>query len=484
MAVLTSTVGQAPVFSYRYDLPTPEGSQSGVSIEHAAGGFAVFFSQSTPDWDLPGPGVMMLDEEGNVQVVQAWPDTAFNELISARGGVATVSTGGYLVPCTRFHHAISPEAYNMTLRRLDEAGNTLWVREYGDSLSYFFGHYAIETADGGFLISGARSGSDVENIMLWKVNALGDPQWTHSYGGEYIEQGGNVIPDGAGGYYLCGSMGVALCDRQLWLTHLDSLGNPQWTWMNGGPFNDDLKSVTRLPDGDLIVFGNIQHDGCNSLTGRPYIARISATGDLVWERYVGAVGFNTFLYGGILADANSLLGVGSWFDTDYRGWSYQISFDGDSICSLAFSFVSDSIPNGRGVFYDAIVAENGDLVAVGSALGEITDGGTYYSQDTWCLRAEKCGTAIALGLLGPPTTNRSGSLCWPNPTTGTVSCTVQEPGLRMVVRDFLGRVLTSSPAPVGSSMSCDLSTLSSGIYLVQFVADGRVHTSQRIEVTH
>jgi hypothetical protein len=471
-------------YSVRYDLSEQTGSQGGMSIETAEDGYAIFFNQSTPDWSLPGPGVMFVDGYGNVQALQAWADSTTNDLYSGRGGATRTSDNGYALAGVRFHHTLNPVVYNMLLRRLDPQGNTLWMREYGDSVLYYFGEYVLETADWGFLVAGTRSGADSASIKLWKIDLIGDIQWTHVYGVSYGGSVGNVISDGAGGYYLCGSMGVDLCDRQLWLTHLDSLGSPLWTWLGGGPFKDGLKSVTRLSNGDLVVFGNIQHNGCNSLQMRPYCARFNAAGELVWERNIGPIGLNHFQFGGIHADAGSLLGVGAWFDTDHRGWTYQISLDGDSLCSMVFPFVNDSIPNGRGILYDAIVEESGDIVAVGSAMGETTVAGTEYTQDTWFLKASKCELAIPLGVSDAPPTSHALNGCWPNPSTGHLTCAVPDLRAQVVVRDILGRVIRSVPAVGMSQVPIDLSSEPEGIYLVQIMLSGRTLGSQRMEVTH
>ncbi len=85
---------------------------------------------------------------------------------------------------------------------LDQSGDTLWTRKYGDELLGEWGISMAHDLDGGFIITGwTDNGYD---LGILKTDASGETEWTRTYGGGGSEYGRSVKVMGQGTYSIAG----------------------------------------------------------------------------------------------------------------------------------------------------------------------------------------------------------------------------------------------------------------------------------------
>ena len=102
-----------------------------------------------------------------------------------------------------------------------------------------FAHAVALSDDGGYVIAGeTRSfGSGSQDGWLVKLNAFGEQQWSHTYGGPESDVIYAVQKTEDGGYILAGethsSEGATAAQSDYWLVKTDADGKPEWEHNDG-----------------------------------------------------------------------------------------------------------------------------------------------------------------------------------------------------------------------------------------------------------
>ncbi|MCK4334666.1 T9SS type A sorting domain-containing protein [candidate division WOR-3 bacterium] len=162
---------------------------------------------------------------------------------------------------------------------------TSWMKTYGDEYHDEWGMIIEETADGGFVVFGSISSpAGGGDMWLLKTDAQGDTQWTKTYGGQAPEYcySGQETKDG--GYILAGSTeSFGEGNTDIWLVKTNAVGDTQWTKTYGSYGYDEAYSVQQTDDGGYIVTGT--HDGFTSpWDGDMWLLKTDSKGDTLWTK--------------------------------------------------------------------------------------------------------------------------------------------------------------------------------------------------------
>lgn len=127
---------------------------------------------------------------------------------------------------------------------------------------------------------------------------------------------------------------------------IDAQGNPLEQWCYGGSDQESLKNIIELDDGFLLVGGTKSNDGDMSNSGHHgnwdvWVARIDFNGDIIWQKCYGGTNmdYGDFVHktsdGGFMIFANTESWdcdvVGNIPDEDPSIWIFKINGDGDLI---------------------------------------------------------------------------------------------------------------------------------------------------------
>jgi len=224
---------------------------------------------------------------------------------------------------------------------------------------------AAAANDGGYILTGlTQSGSDTTgDIVVIKLSAQGDTQWTFTYGGPKLEGGNNVIQTADGGYLVSGhteDFGAQDCDA--FLMKMDKNGNRDWLKVYGGEKDDIGEGVIELPGGGYIFAGITASWGNtdNSERRHVYFVRTNAGGDVLWTKYYAGKDVE---YGYSIAPVydGGFLAVGyssSWGHGETDGWILRLNASGDTLWTRLYQ------NNGDSKFYKILpTADNGFIVA-------------------------------------------------------------------------------------------------------------------------
>ncbi|MBD3234815.1 MAG: T9SS type A sorting domain-containing protein [candidate division Zixibacteria bacterium] len=209
-----------------------------------------------------------------------WTKTFGGLTVSAGHVVIQTSDGGYLA--AGMISAPSGEHYDCYLVKTDPSGQLQWERKQGGESDEYVTDIH-ETSDGyiycGFTNSFGAGGQDV---YLVKVDSVGNPIWSRTYGGTGSELAASMQPTDDGGYILAGrtqgTFGPAI---KILAIKTDSQGETEWLETYGANISI-ASSIKKVENNGYIIAGYRNADS--------YLIRISNEGDLLWSRAYGGSG--------------------------------------------------------------------------------------------------------------------------------------------------------------------------------------------------
>jgi hypothetical protein len=220
----------------------------------------------------------------------------------------------------------SPNKSNLWLLRLNNNGDTMWTKQYGDSLknespvSFFIvpdGYLLIATilgsaSDGGtWLIKCDNKGLIVwskifksrnvhssivckdstivltgqyeKKLFIMKIAHNGDSLFFRSFGDTTLNTFGNsIIETNDSGYAITGQCKISKSKAYAILYRFDRSGDTIWTFSTGSASGDCANDLFQLSDNSFIIAGSKVPS--TSGNPRPFLQMISQSGKSVWER--------------------------------------------------------------------------------------------------------------------------------------------------------------------------------------------------------
>ena len=208
-----------------------------------------------------------------------------------------------------------------------------WEKTYG-SPGYDIGYSVIQSADGGYVITGSITVDTLTNsqtICLIKTDSNGDTLWVKRYE-EENSQGFCVQQTTDGGYVISGSKTYdSFVNSQIgYLIKTDLNGDTLWT-KTYSEFTS-LLSVQQTTDGGYIIAGG----GANAFF---VCSKTDLNGDTLWTKNYGGYSIQQTADGGYIIVDSSLIKIDSngnlLWSKPYRdgasGYSVQQTIDGGYI---------------------------------------------------------------------------------------------------------------------------------------------------------
>ncbi len=209
----------------------------------------------------------------------SWDDGGFSVQQTADGGyIATGATG-------------SSGPSMIWLVKTDGLGDKEWEKTldlHEDVGRISTGSFVEETGDGGYIVAGDSSKG---SIILIKTDAQGGKQWEKIFGGSAIDRttvsvNSRVLLTTDGGYLIEGSKSSeGSGGMDLWLIKTDSAGNVIWSRTYGGEGDDYGTAVQRTADGGYIIAGHTSSSGEGGAD--LWLFKTDSAGNVIWSRTFG-----------------------------------------------------------------------------------------------------------------------------------------------------------------------------------------------------
>ncbi|RCX20655.1 hypothetical protein DFP94_103387 [Fontibacillus phaseoli] len=194
--------------------------------------------------------------------------------------------GGYLVSGAVTDYSGKPLRVPF-LAKLDSQGTLEWEKNY-DTLSPstdLYGESIAESTDGGFVITGFSANSyALASAYVLKVDGTGNEVWFKTFRfGDDNQYFNALIASPDGGYVAVGTIESMLSSEQdaSVIVKLNDLGEVEWEKRQPLPgSNRSAHSVQLSPDGAYLVNG-MQQQGNEQ---QAYVTKIDAEGETLWGK--------------------------------------------------------------------------------------------------------------------------------------------------------------------------------------------------------
>ncbi len=223
-----------------------------------------------------------------------------------------------------------------------------------------FGHFVIETSDGGYAIIGTTNSLGAGNYDVWllKTDSSGDTLWTKTYGGPDDDEGYCLRETNDNGFIIAASKTVPQQYKNGWIIKTDATGNIDWEYTFGTDLNgESATSLVKTDNDSFIVSGN--------LNSKSYVFKIDDEGNVLWEQtYFTTKNSSTTSIcqtsdnGFAVAGSFQMVSAGDWFPN-----LFTIDSDGNLGYQLTY------MPNAGG-FYFVAADSNGNMIFGGDDNGE------------------------------------------------------------------------------------------------------------------
>lgn len=385
--------------------------------------------------------------------------------------------------------------YDYMVVKYNEFGDTLFTKTHRDTVPFLSILDVKETLDSGIVCIGMirekppQQGGN-QNILLIKLDSLGNEIWRKDYGNANDEELGYsvaITPDG--GYVLGGIRQVpgvftAWESERPYIIKTDGLGNIEWEQVYGAidTTNAPAYNIITTQDGGYAFVGAV---GKFKFTGNdevlPWVVKLDNMGDTIWTQTLYGKGpnplYSRFIDVVELSDG-SLVVCGQQTidnpDTTYAG-VYRItgviakfSAQGDSIWSRNYMHPENiKSQYSKHELTSIVQTDDGGFAAAGYLLSAPPDTGT---QDTWVVKVDSFGCLVpGCEVVSVPKieTSIAALKIYPNPTHNILNIEIIPNGNPRVydfeLYDLLGkRVLIQKLYPYQNTIS--VSGLASGIY--------------------
>ncbi len=312
------------------------------------------------------------------------------------------------------------------LLKLDKDLNILWQKTFGGS-SDDRGQDIVATSDGGFLITGYSRSNDGDvsqnfgfhDFWVLKLNANGDVIWEQSFGFSGNDRSFSAIETLDGGYIVSGFLDVSASEGdgndngtsgrpksilakhgvgEFWGIKLKPDGQIEWRRYFGGSNNDRSYDVLQASDGNIIMLGSSESDDFDVSNPQGsydfWAVKVNLSGDMIWQRNFGGssidIGYaainsqdNQFLFTG---DTRSNDGDVDGFkgNTDY----WLVKFDDNANLIWQTTYGGSDFDSARSV----LQLQSGDVLITGSSRSSDVQVSQNFGQnDVWIVQAEDSG---------------------------------------------------------------------------------------------
>ena len=292
-------------------------------------------------------------------------------------------------------------SHDFWMLKITAEGTVMWEKSFGFSGSDK-GISLTNTADNGFLLTGVldvsasggqgnskgtqrHSGGDV---WVLKLSSNGTLEWSTYFGGSFTDTPFGVVETSNNEYIIAASSDSEDFNisnnkgtYDFWVFRITSEGTLVWEKNFGGSEIDEARAIAAADDGNFIIVGDTRSADVdvsnNNGAADIWVLKISPEGILIWEKTIGATGFDAARSISKMQDNGFLISGSSRSST--AGFINQGQND-----AFLFKINSEGIMEWQETvggseidfLYDAVELNNRTIIAVGesnSADGDIAE---------------------------------------------------------------------------------------------------------------
>lgn len=250
------------------------------------------------------------EKKANITTFGGTKNDALNAVVKTKDGgyIATGFTQSNNLDITNK----TDESYNFLILKFSANHTLEWQKKFGGSKDDRAASI-IETTNGNFVVLGYTASADLDvtknagaqDFWLLKISEKGDLLWQKTFGFSGADFGTSLLETKNGGFLLTGILDVSASNGQgnlkttatqhaggnYWVLKTDNAGNVEWSRFFGGSFTETPLGVVETVENEFIIVGSSDSKDFNITNNKGsydfWITKISATGNLVWEKSFG-----------------------------------------------------------------------------------------------------------------------------------------------------------------------------------------------------
>lgn len=284
--------------------------------------------------------------------------------------------GYYIIPSSHGGFIISGSidrigAWDAYLVKIDTDGNVEWENTYG-GVEFEYAMGLVQADDGGYVFTGTTwSSSETSQIWLVKVDSAGNEEWSKEFGGTDYDYGVDLVETADGGFIISGYGYAGTEDGyEGYLVKTDSDGNEVWSELYGGPGTQHFHMVRELASGDYVVTGYSQ--GSGPTADDLWFVKVDATGGLLWDKIYGGDGTDEGNSICVTETGFYVIGrTGSFGEGNADLWILETDEAGDTLSTMTLGGALSDGGIGAGIVEDSNIIIAGWTASFGQ--GSISD---------------------------------------------------------------------------------------------------------------
>ena len=221
----------------------------GISIhETSDGGYILAADTNSFGAGLNDVLVIKFDQNGNA-IWQKTYGLSGKDVVSS---IKETSDGGYVITGYTDSFGVNE---NIFVIKVDSSGNIIWQYIY-DSNGIDFSEKIIETQDGNYLVIGytLAAGGTTFDLLVFKLDTNGNILWQKVYDTSFNVYVNSAIETSDGGYLITGNIYQGGTGNGF-LIKLDKDGIPQWAKVFDSGSEDGLWDTTEIPGEGYVLAG-------------------------------------------------------------------------------------------------------------------------------------------------------------------------------------------------------------------------------------
>jgi hypothetical protein len=276
---------------------------------------------------------------------------------------------------------------DVLLLKLDQLGNISWSKHFGSEY-HEFGRDVQQTIDNGFIIVGssANNSSDDSDVYLIKTDSIGNLIWEHLYDIFEYDEGLSVKQTKDSGFIITGESRISNgpnTNHHLLIIKTNILGEIEWQKVFSNDYEGG-KSIIQANDNGYIICGytRVENDDWSNIL----VMKVDENGDSLWSKNYGGplkefgtsikqLKNNDLIISGYRADTNNINNADSYF--------VKTNSNGDTLWTRSF--------NGLGYNISKSVAISKDSNYLFTGYGEVKE---LNNNNVYLLKMTENGDAL------------------------------------------------------------------------------------------
>lgn len=438
-------------------------------------GYSIF-GVTKPDTNGFRPCMMKIDDEGNKLYEKTIPVSGFDHgsNLSNTNFIKSLD-GGFVYAGTALHQEEIDSSW-VAIVKFDSNGDTVFIKRFSNPDKNWRVNSIVQNDDGSYLLAGKQDLSQENSkMLLLKIDQQGNFIWSQTYGNSTDIRNIKTITKANNGFILGGYRTIGSAYYGL-LTKVDLLGNI--LWQQTLPDMSLIWNLNKLSDGNYVAVGrhiHIHYPG-NSSWGNCLALKFSENGNIIWSNNYGRIeevgSFLNFLE---LNNGNLLFTGSQGEEEGFLNDAFILKTlpDGDSIGAVINNKCGlNSTEN----YVDVLEKGDGNLIAVGSFWMGCTPDFWVVGLDSLGCHEQGC-ESLSIDESPESETDNIFSI-YPNPSENIFKISTSINNFSLKIYSTTGMVIHED---LESPSQIDLSGYDSGLYILEFINNGKMKRKRIIK---